>query len=54
VRPRLEAGGDPHVRPSLVGEMIMAFVVLLVAATLTNAAPPPVGTGPPAATRAAR
>jgi copper transport protein len=42
VRPRLEAGGSPRVRPSLVGETAVALVVLLVAATLTNASPPPV------------
>jgi copper transport protein len=44
VRPRLEAGENPRVRPSLVGEMGVALAVLLVAAALTNAAPPPVPT----------
>ncbi len=41
VRPRLEAGDDPDVRPSLVGEAAVAFAVLLAAAILTNVAPPP-------------
>jgi putative copper export protein len=40
VRRRLEAGRDPRVRPSLLGELSVALVVLLVAAVLTNAAPP--------------
>jgi copper transport protein len=40
VRRRLEAGRDPRVRPSLLGELSVALVVLLVAAALTNAAPP--------------
>lgn len=47
VRPRLEAGQEPNVRPSLVGEAAVALTVLLVAAALTNAAPPPAE--PPAA-----
>jgi copper transport protein len=42
VRPRLEAGEEPDVHPSLVGEAIVAFSVLLAAAILTNVAPPPV------------
>jgi copper transport protein len=41
VRPRLEAGDDPDVRPSLVGEAAVAFAVLLAAAILTNVSPPP-------------
>ena len=44
VRPRLEAGEEPDVHPSLVGEAIVAFSVLLAAAILTNVAPPPVDT----------
>jgi copper transport protein len=40
VRPRLEAGEQPRVRPSLVGEASVAVVVLLAAAALTNASPP--------------
>jgi copper transport protein len=47
VRPRLQAGQEPNVRPSLVGEAAVALTVLLVAAVLTNAAPPPAE--PPAA-----
>ncbi len=42
VRPRFEAGDDPDVRPSLVGEAAVAFAVLLAAAILTNLSPPPV------------
>ena len=41
VRPRLEAGEHPRVRPSLVGETFVALAVLLAAAVLTNASPPP-------------
>jgi copper transport protein len=44
VRPRLEAGEEPDVHTSLVGEAIVAFSVLLAAAILTNVAPPPVDT----------
>jgi len=40
VRPRLEAGVEPRVRPSLIGEMTVALAVLLAAAVLTNAPPP--------------
>lgn len=40
VRPRLESGGNPLVRASLVGEAAVAAAVLLAAALLTNAAPP--------------
>ena len=54
VRPRLEAGEDPDVHPSLVGEATVAFAVLLTAAILTNVAPPPVDTGTPPAARSAR
>ena len=45
VRPRLEAGEQPRVRGSLLGESGVALVVLLVAAMLTNGSPPPVDTG---------
>jgi putative copper export protein len=45
VRPRLEAGQQPRVRPSLVGETFVALAVLLAAAMLTNATPPPVEPG---------
>ena len=41
VRPRLEAGGQPRVRASLIGESAVALVVLLAAAMLTNGSPPP-------------
>ena len=54
VGPRLEAGGDPKVRSSLMGEAVVAFTVLLAAAILTNAAPPPVADAPAASTRSAR
>jgi copper transport protein len=42
VRPRLEAGEQPRVRPSLIAESTVALVVLLAAAVLTNGAPPAV------------
>jgi len=42
VRPRLEAGVEPRVRPSLVGETAVAMAVLFAAAALTNVSPPPV------------
>jgi copper transport protein len=45
VRPRLKAGLEPRVRPSLVGETFVALAVLLAAAVLTNASPPPVQNG---------
>jgi copper transport protein len=45
VRPRLEAGEQPRVRGSLLGESGVALVVLLVAAMLTNGSPPPIDTG---------
>ena len=54
VRPRLEAGEEPDVHPSLVGEAIVAFSVLLAAAILTNVAPPPVDTPPSTTARSAR
>jgi putative copper export protein len=54
VRPRLEAGGDPKVRPSLVGEMVVAFVVLLVAAVLTNSVAPEVSSRTHTAARGER
>jgi copper transport protein len=58
VRPRLEAGDDVDVGPSLVGEATVAFAVLLSAAILSNLAPPPVDASPaataPAATRPTR
>jgi copper transport protein len=47
VRPRLERGEDPDVQPSLMGETIVAFSVLLAAAILTNVAPPPVDSSAP-------
>jgi copper transport protein len=52
VRPRLEAGEQPRVRPSLIGEASVAIAVLLAAATLTNASPPPADE--PTASAAAR
>jgi copper transport protein len=54
VAPRLEAGRDPDVRPSLMGEAVVAATVLLAAAILTNAAPPPGADAPAASTRSAR
>ena len=54
VRPRLEAGDDVEVGTSLVGEMTVAFAVLLAAAMLTNVAPPPVESTPPATARSTR
>jgi len=54
VRPRLEAGGAPRVRPSLVGEASVAAAVLLAAAALTNAKPPQVEPVPPAAASSTR
>jgi copper transport protein len=42
VRPRLERGDAPdRLRRSLIGEMSVAFAVLLAAAVLVNSAPPP-------------
>ena len=51
VRPRLEAGEQPRVRASLIGESMVAIVVLLAAALLVNGPPPSVkpGDGPTAA-----
>jgi copper transport protein len=40
VRPLLERGERPRVRPSLRGEATVAVAVLLAAAALTNASPP--------------
>ena len=54
VRPWLVAGRDPNVRPSLVGEAVVAFAVLLAAAILTNVAPPPVDDTPATTARSAR
>jgi copper transport protein len=54
VRPRLAAGREPNVRPSLVGEASVALVVLLTAAVLTNLAPPPVQDASPTTARSAR
>jgi copper transport protein len=54
VRPRLEAGLSPRVRPSLVGETTVALAVLLAAAVLTNVAPPPVESGSTSAVRSDR
>ena len=54
VRPRLESGAEPAIRPSLVGEVAVAFAVLLAAAMLTNVAPPPVEDEPVVTARAAR
>jgi copper transport protein len=54
VRPRIEAGRDPAVRPSLVGEAVVALAVLLAAAILTNVAPPPVEPDVAASARSTR
>jgi len=54
VRPRLERGDVPRVRPSLAGEAAVAIAVLLAAAVLTNASPPPVEQAPAATARPAR
>jgi copper transport protein len=54
VRPRLEAGGQPRVRASLVGETAVAIGVLLAAAMLTNASPPPPEQAPAATARSTR
>jgi copper transport protein len=54
VRPRLAAGRDANVRPSLVGEASVALVVLLAAAVLTNVAPPPVEDAAPTTARSGR
>jgi copper transport protein len=54
VAPRLEAGDDPDLRPSLVGEAAVAFAVLLAAAILTNVSPPPVEDAPATMARSAR
>lgn len=54
VRPRLEAGGQPRVRGSLLGECTVALAVLLAAAVLTNATPPPEQQAPAGAVQSAR
>jgi copper transport protein len=54
VRPRLNAGNEPAVRRSLVGEATVALVVLLAAAILTNVAPPPVDDTPATVVRQTR
>jgi copper transport protein len=54
VRPRLEAGGQPRVRGSLVGEVAVAVVILLAAALLTNVSPPPREQAPSAGARSTR
>ena len=54
VRPRLAAGQQPNVRPSLVGEVTVAFAVLFAAAVLTNVAPPPVEDASPTTARSGR
>jgi copper transport protein len=54
VRPRLEAGDDVDVGPSLIGETTVAFAVLLAAAMLTNVAPPPVDNTPPTTAHSTR
>jgi copper transport protein len=45
VRPRLEAGEEPRVRASLVGESTVAIAALVAAALLVNGSPPPVRPG---------
>jgi putative copper export protein len=54
VRPRLEAGGQPRVGASLVGESAVALAVLLAAAVLTNAAPPDEGSATTPAVQSGR
>jgi copper transport protein len=54
VRPRLEAGQEPDVGPSLVGEAVVAFAVLLAAAILTNVGPPPIDGSQPTVARSTR
>jgi putative copper export protein len=54
VRPRLEAGGHPRVRASLVGESAVALAVLLAAAVLTNVAPPDEGSASTPAVQSGR
>jgi copper transport protein len=54
VRPRLESGQEPDVGPSLVGEAMVAFAVLLAAAILTNVGPPPIDGSQPTVARSSR
>jgi copper transport protein len=54
VRPRLTAGNAANVRPSLVGEVSVALVVLFAAAALTNVAPPPAEDAAPTTARSGR
>jgi copper transport protein len=54
VRPRLESGQEPDVGPSLVGEAMVAFAVLLAAAILTNVGPPPIDGSQPTVARSTR
>jgi copper transport protein len=54
VRPRLESGQEPDVGPSLVGEAVVAFAVLLAAAILTNVGPPPIDGSQPTVARSSR
>lgn len=54
VRPRLEAGGQPRVGASLVGESAIALAVLLAAAVLTNVSPPVEGAGQTPAVQSGR
>jgi copper transport protein len=54
VRPRLEAGGQPRVRASLIGESAVALAVLLAAAVLTNVAPPDAGSASTPAVQSGR
>jgi copper transport protein len=54
VRPRLEAGEQPRVRASLIGEASVAMAVLLAAAMLTNVAAPQEKRAPPAAAYSGR
>ncbi len=54
VRPRLESGGQPRVRASLIGESAVALAVLLAAAVLTNVSPPVEGSGSTPAVQSGR
>jgi copper transport protein len=46
LRPRIARGGGKRARTSLVGEVLVALAVLLAAAVLTNASPPPLSHAP--------